>query len=63
MKMNFPPKVDDPTPEEIAERSAEIRKGWTPDMHKKRARWAYQRAKTLFMSERFFDSFGKELDE
>lgn len=63
MKTNFPQKTEDPTPEEIAERAAEIRDSWTPDMRKKRARWAYQKAKTIFMSERFFDSFGKELDE
>lgn len=63
MTMIFPQKTEDPTPEEIAERAAEVRKDWTPEIFEKRARWAHARVKTLVISERFFDSFGQELPE
>jgi hypothetical protein len=32
-------RVDDPTPAEIAERAAEIRRGWTLDEHLRRGGW------------------------
>jgi hypothetical protein len=34
-------RVDDPTPAEIAERAAEIRRGWTLDEHERRSSGRY----------------------
>jgi hypothetical protein len=45
----FPEKIEDPTPEEIAARSAEIRKGWDEKTKKKRARWAHSKVRILMV--------------
>lgn len=47
----FPKPATDPTPEQIAERAAEIRKEWTENVRIKRSRWAHSRVKLLFMKE------------
>lgn len=55
--------MEDPSPEEIAERAAEIRAEWTPAETVRRLRWDWRVRTPEFMPHRVGDRFREPADD